>query len=109
MAESLVGRSPDEFIEAKGDGVFECLLCAKQYKSRSFAKRHFQFIHQDLKEMVCKVVGCTKAYGNYSSLRRHVAREHGDAMMACPNASCPYESVDLLRLVHAILNICAIL
>lgn len=97
MAESLVDKRPEDYIERHENGVFECLLCSKQYKSKAAAKRHFEFVHQGLKKMVCQFVGCDEAYGNYSTLRRHVSRDHGQGLLHCPNTDCKYKSIDVLR------------
>ena len=99
MAEVLANSDPSDFIEKQSHTAYECLLCSKVYKSSQSARNHVLTIHQQKTSFVCTVSSCGLQFTNYSTLRRHVIRDHGEGQLNCPHDLCLKSFPDILRSV----------
>ncbi|XP_048002862.1 zinc finger protein 528-like [Leguminivora glycinivorella] len=53
---------------------FECEVCNKRFLQKRWLDDHMDGIHLGLKKYSCD--RCDSSYGSFSSLRRHIARDH---------------------------------
>ncbi|XP_061729415.1 zinc finger protein 11-like [Cydia pomonella] len=53
---------------------FECEVCKKRFRHRRWMRDHLDAAHRGLKKYSCD--RCDSSFGSFTSLRRHVARDH---------------------------------
>ena len=59
----------------KGNGVFICMSCGRQFGKKSSADRHFKTQHLPPQKATCHV--CKKVFKNAVNRDTHRAKEHG--------------------------------
>ena len=89
------------FVEKYSNNKFQCKGCKRSYNSGFSLQRHWQSIHQKIKDFACKK--CSETFNNSRSLEEHTFSKHLGINVACN--FCSKEYVTKQTLLRHIKNV----
>ncbi|XP_039274340.2 transcription factor IIIA-like [Styela clava] len=65
-----------EKTHGKNRQVYQCSGCDRNFTKKHAMTKHFKIFHEGVKEFVCPIKDCHKAYAHKQTLKKHVTKAH---------------------------------